>query len=342
MMAAHNPQYLDTAWALGIRYFDTAMVYIRGKSEQHVAQWLTQHPERRKELFLVNKSMPHNGPQDLLGDIDARLKSCATDYIDLLFIHGMGPGYGGEDSVNWLKSKELKDAVEQLKKSGKIRLFGFSCHDKQKARYLQAAAEGGFIDAIMVAHCPALPISDEFNRALDACQKAGVGLISMKQMKPLKNLPKRLPEFDKLGLTAHQALLHACWSDERFASVCSQMENLEEMNENAAAARAFKKPLTPDQIKLLGQTAVASLPTMCPNCDGRCIEACGRQLALNDIARFVTYYERDGNLEAREYYQALAAELRNPKGADLAAARHACLAGLDFAAILEKAQRYFA
>ena len=60
------------------------------------------------------------------------------------------------------------------------------------------------------------------NRALDACYKRGIGLISMKQVAGNMNLDEiamQLPELAAKGLTPYQALLHAIWSDERFASV---------------------------------------------------------------------------------------------------------------------------
>ena len=83
MMSAHNPQYLDIAWKLGIRYFDTAKVYINGKSELHVAEWLQRYPERREELFLVSKEPAGGGPEELLTSIDQRLERCGTDYLNL-------------------------------------------------------------------------------------------------------------------------------------------------------------------------------------------------------------------------------------------------------------------
>jgi aryl-alcohol dehydrogenase-like predicted oxidoreductase len=342
MMGAHSPQYLDMAWSMGIRYFDTADCYIGGKSEQNVAQWLKRYPERRKELFLVTKDHPRGGPQELLKMIDTRLERCGTDYIDLFFIHGLGPKeYSG--ALDWPKNAELKAVAEQLKKSGKVKLFGFSCHDGQAPQMLQAAAEGGFIDAIMVAYNPFMNPTDELNRALDACAKAGIGLVSMKEMRALGEVPKRLPEFDKLGLTTHQAVLHAVWSDERIASICSNIENTQQMTENTQAARSYKTPLALAYVQLLRETALACRPSMCPNCDGRCARAAGAEhLPLNDLARFVTYYEREGDLSARELYQALAEEHRLAKGADLEAAQHACLCNLDFAAIVKKAERYFA
>src|ERR1017187_2052038 len=44
MMAAMSPDYLDIAWSLGIRYFDTAKSYLNGKSEPIFAQWLAKYP----------------------------------------------------------------------------------------------------------------------------------------------------------------------------------------------------------------------------------------------------------------------------------------------------------
>ena len=47
---------------------------------------------------------------------------------------------------------------------------------------LQAAAEGGIVDAIMLQYTPWLDKESPLNRALDACWKKGIGLISMKQI----------------------------------------------------------------------------------------------------------------------------------------------------------------
>jgi aryl-alcohol dehydrogenase-like predicted oxidoreductase len=341
MMNALNPQYLDIAWANGIRYFDTADCYIGGKSEKYVAEWIAAHPDERKNLFLVTKDHPKT--IDAIPDmVDKRLDACGTDYVDLFFIHGIGPRSYGKESLEWPKSDELKKVAESLKKSGKVKLFGFSCHDKQKAEYLQAAADGGFIDAIMVAFSPASPLSDDFQKSLDACAKAGVGLVCMKEMRPFAKAPKRNPEFDALGITTQQAALQAVWSDGRFASICSSMENVEQIKENSEAARKYKNPLSPENLKKLGDIASACSPTLCPNCDGRCARAAGNEnLALDDISRYVTYYEQDGNIEAIEYYQALAAEARALRGTDLKAASEACLCKVDFERIAKSAEEYF-
>lgn len=342
MMAALSPQYLDIAWSMGIRYFDTADCYLGGKSETIIGEWIKKYPERRKELFLATKDHPKT-PEEMLQKIDTRLERCGTDYIDMMFIHGLNDREYGAGAFDIPKSKEWQAMAEQLKKSGKIRFFGFTCHDNTVARFLQSAAEGGFIDAVMLAYNPFFDKSDELDKALDACHEKGVGLVAMKTMRSVGDVPKRMPEFDKLGLTTHQAVLQACWNDERIASVCSMIDNVQMMQQNTEAARKYTGPLQAEQVELLRQLAMENQSAgMCPNCDGRCQKACGHDLAFNDIARFVSYYEKDGNLEARDMYLNLPEERRRAIRADLAAASDACLCKLDFAKILEKAERYFA
>ena len=345
MMSALNVDYVDLAWSMGIRYFDTADCYKGGqseKSEKIFAQWLAKYPERRKETFLVSKDHPKKGPEQLLTMIDNRLAACGTDYLDAFYIHQISPREYGEDSLNWPKSDAFKKVAEQLKSSGKVKMVGFSCHDGRLPEYLNAAAAGGFVDIIMLAFNPFYPKGGPLDKALDACHEKGIGLVAMKTMRNTKDVPKRLPEFDKLGLTTHQAVLQAAWSDPRISAICNSIENTDQMQAGTAAARSYKEPLKLAQIELLKETILAGRRTMCTGCPA-CEEASRRtDFAFQDIARFVTYYEQDGNIEARDYYAALAAEHRDSTKLDLAALRDACHFKTDYPEIIRRAERYFA
>ena len=342
MMAALSPDYLDIAWSMGIRYFDTADCYIHGQSEKIIAKWLAKYPERRKEIFLVSKDHPHQGPEQLLEMIDKRLAACGTTYLDAFYIHGLGPKEYGEDSLNWPKSDAYKKVAEKLKSSGKVKLVGFSCHDGRLPDYLNAAAQGGFIDIIMLAFNPFYPKGGPLDLALDAAHKAGIGLVAMKTMRSTKDVPKRLPELDKLGLTTHQAVLHSVWSDPRISSICNMIDNVDQMQASTAAARSYKEPLKFAHMELLKETMLVGRRTMCTGCPS--CEAFAKQtsFAFHDISRFVTYYEQDGNTEARDYYAALAAEHRDTSKVDLAALRDGCHFKTDYPEIIRRAERYFA
>jgi predicted aldo/keto reductase-like oxidoreductase len=341
-MPAYNADYLDLGWTMGIRYFDTAAGYGNGKDETQVAQFLAKYPERRKELFLVSKDHPRQGPEQLLTMIDNRLKKIGTEYLDLYFIHGINPREYGDDSLNWPKSDEFKKVAEKLKSSGKCKMVGFSCHDARKAEYLAAAAEGGFLDAIMVQYTPFFTKGDDFDKGLQACHDKGIGLIAMKTLRNASDVPKRLPEFDKLGLTTHQALLQAVWSDPRISAVCNRPQNADNMQSSVKASREYKGPLKTAQLDLLHQTILAGRPAFCPGCPSCNQLGAASMFAFTDIARYVMYYEQDGNVGARDLYEALPAAHRDASQVDLAALRDGCKFKTDYPEIMRRAERYFA
>lgn len=342
MMAALTPQYLDIAWSMGIRYFDTADCYKNGQSEKIIAKWLAKYPERRKEIFLVSKDHPRKGPEQLLEMIDRRLEACGTKYLDAFYIHGLGAGEYGPDAVNWPKSDAFKKVCEQLKSSGKVKMVGFSCHDGQLTEILNSAAAGGFVDIIMLKYNPFFTKGDAFDQALEKCHQAGIGLVAMKTMRDVQDVPKRLPEFEKLGLNVHQAKLHACWSDTRISAVCNMIENVDQMTASTAAARNYKAPLPVAQMTLLKETMLAGRRTMCTGCPACEAFTTQTALAFHDISRYVTYYEQDGNLDARNQYHALAPAQRSAANVDLAALRDACHFKTDYPEIMRRAERYFA
>ena len=340
-----SPDSLDRllrmGYASGIRYIDTADCY---GSEPGIAKWFESMPAgTRKEIFLATKDHPRT-PRELIARLDHRLAALKTDYVDLIFIHGIG----GRDKLDWPRSKEFKETAEAIKKSGKARFVGFSCHDPLKVEFLKSAAEGGFVDAIMVAYTPTwLDKGQEMDRALDACHKKGIGLVSMKQVsgnseKILKEVPKHVPSMQEKGLTGYQALLHAVWTDERISSSCVSMRNTDQLRENVQAARVFE-PLKQAEMDQLRNALLAAGPTFCANCDGSCSRAAGTEAPLGDLTRLLTYHDHYGfRSDARQLYSELDEAARDWKGADLEAARQACHSKLDFASLLPRVDRELA
>jgi predicted aldo/keto reductase-like oxidoreductase len=326
---------LALAWARGVRYVDTAKSY---GTEPAIGRWLQSKPEMRKDLFLVTKDHPGT-PGDLIRRLDERLAALQTDYVDLIFIHALGD-HDFATEVEWPRSREFKETAEAIRKSGKAKFVGFSTHHARRPEILQAAVEGGFVDAIMLQCNPWIAQEDAMNRALDACHKAGIGLISMKQVAGhwnLREIARRLPELKEKKLTPYQGLLHAIWSDERFSSVCVSMRNTDQIRENTQAAQGFQ-PMMRAQIDRLRDACIAAGPTLCASCDGRCGRAAGTTAELGNLTRLLTYHEHHGyRAEARRLYGELAEAARDWKGADLEAARQACPNHLDFASLLPRA-----
>ena len=330
---------LRTSYAQGVRVIDTADTY---GSEPGIATWMESDASIRKSIFLVTKDHPRE-PKDLIRQLDKRLETLRTDYVDLFFIHGIGSEYPAS-SLDWPKSLEMRRVVEAIKTSGKAKFVGFSCHDGKRAEYLEAAADGGFFDAVMIQNTAWLNKNTRLNKAIDRCHAAGIGLISMKQMAGpnpkdfLAQVAKKAPDLIARGISPYGALLHAIWTDERFATICVSMQNTEQVRENTHAAKTFS-PLKSVEIQQLRDAFLASNPTLCPDCDGRCSLAAGTTAPLGDLTRYLTYYERHGlRQKARAHYAQLPPESRDWSAADLDAAREACPARLDFASLLPRAQ----
>jgi predicted aldo/keto reductase-like oxidoreductase len=265
----------------------------------------------------------------------------------------LGDEHKLDDVLSMVKSQELRETAQSLRKSGKAKFIGFSTHHKDRAQIIQAAAEGGIVDAIMLQYHPWLDKDSPLNRALDACWKRGIGLISMKQIashyfgdKPkgdiLKDVVKKVPMLSERKLTPFQGLLHAIWSDERISCVCTSMCNTDQIRQNIDAAHRFEPVKTAD-IHRLRDVLIAAGPMMCADCDGRCSLAGGTKAELGNLTRFLTYHEHHGDRAfAREQYAKLTSERRDWSGADLEAARRACPNRLDFARLLPQVDRCLA
>ncbi|MBT4483723.1 MAG: hypothetical protein HOC71_08610 [Candidatus Latescibacteria bacterium] len=111
------------------------------------------------------------------------LKRLRTDYLDLF----MCPH--GTNSPEEVIIPEMHEALEKLKRDGKIRAFGLSAHN-DSGGILSAAVKTGFYDAVMIAYnvinadfC-AVPVREAYEN--------NVGVIAMKAARPV--YPGRKPK----------------------------------------------------------------------------------------------------------------------------------------------------
>lgn len=335
-----TPDYYDRAWDMGIRYFDMAESYRGGQTEREMAKWIARWPERRKDVFIATKDRPKQ-LADIPAMVDKRLAALKTDYLDWFLIHGISAREYGEGSYDWPKSAEFARIREDMIKTGKVRLMGFSCHDLQSDRYLHAAAEGGFVDAILMHSFPFHQAGDAADMAIQACHDAGIGLVGMKVMRNTRRVPRQLPEFEAQGLTTHQAALHALWSDERFSAAVIWMDNDEQMIENSAAVRKYEGPILAGQRDALEAAILAAGPAICPGCPACQATATQSGVDLNAVSRYVAYYDQDGSTEAREMYRALDPRQRDLSSLDLETLRLACFHHVDYPKIAQRASYFF-
>lgn len=336
----YGPRLLDFAYKSGIRCFDMGDFYAGYKAEIILGEWIRKR-KNRQEVFIVNKARTVE-PDAFVKRLDEALSKMQIDTLDAFFLHGIeDPQLPLDPDGAWSKLKE------RLIREKKIRFMGFSVHAEMASRIecLNNAAKSKWVDVVMVACDPALiRSSPDLNKALDACAKAGVGLVAMKTARGLGKAAEQ-PEtareaFRKLGYPPHVAMLAGIWSDERFAAACSEMPSIQMVEENAAAARSFRKPFDAQQWKVFDEAAQSLSRATCPGCDGSCRKAAGTQADLCTITRYLAYYRESGNRGlARDLYGQLSPVLRDWAGADFQAASRACRAHVDFESLIPMAER---
>lgn len=312
----------------GVTAIDTALSYGWGSSHRAVANFTKQIGDRKK-LWITSKS-GSGSPRGLLADADEALEELETDYLDLYFMHGI-------DDEDMLEKKYLQ-VGEKLRKAGKTRFFGFSCHDGNVAELLTKAAKVGGIDAILFRYNFRRYGDLALNRAMDACQKAGIGLIAMKTNGSVPHNLEKVVEFRSKNFTLGQAKLKSVWADDRIDSIVSEMDSIRVVRENVDAAKS-EKILAANEWHQLNQLAALTSHYACNGCSQFCEAAVGHQVAIADTLRYLMYHECYGKEErARELFRGIPEKARQFGQVDLAKASAVCPQGIDLATRLNHAK----
>lgn len=317
----------------GITYFDAAHVYSGGTNELAIGSFL-ERTQMRDRIWITSKSELKDpaGFEHTLGESLARMK---TPYVDMYYLHAV------EDPSVF--TAELRQKVEQLKKQKKLRFFGFSCHHGNVAELLSVAAKTPWVDSVMFRYNFRQYGNKELNQAIDACAKAGVGLIAMKTQGSAVSFEQQWQKFQQTGKwNKYQAVLKAVWADERITAAVSDMDSLEKIRENAAAARDPGKLGLIDTDELR-RYAMATRAIACDGCDHLCGAALAAPIPVATTLRYLMYHDSYGKRdEARALYQALPEAARRLDGVDFTKASAACPHGLDLDQHLKRAAHVLA
>lgn len=326
-----NDRRIDFALSYGANYIDTARKYAGGRSELGAGASL-RRLKARKKTWITSKTQKWTA-RGLEQDVAFSLDSLKTSYVDLYFLHQL-------DTLDPLDDKELIKKVEQLKKDGKIRFFGFSCHSGNVPELLRAAAKRSYIDAVMFRYNFRQYGDKELNLAIDAAAKADVGLIAMKTQGSEAGFRDAWKKFEQTGKwNKHQAVLKAVWADTRITAAVSHMEDMKQLKENLAAA-VDKSKLTALEHNALERYAEATRPYACHGCDHLCSAAVAAPVQVAQTLRSLMYHDGYGDPEkARRVFAELPEEARRLAGVDFSGANRACPHGVDVAQLMKRAAR---
>lgn len=145
---------LKAARDAGVNFFDTALAYGMGHSEQLLARAFG----KSREVIIASKVPPKNFiwpaqpgvplrdvfPKEyVLSSLDRTLKNLGREAVDLYQFHVWNDEWAGNEE--WLAT------VREIRSSGRARFLGISINDHQPANSLKALATG-LIDAVQVIY----------------------------------------------------------------------------------------------------------------------------------------------------------------------------------------------
>lgn len=324
---------LAEALRFGVNYFDTADCYGGGSGEIAVGNFL-ERAKKRDEVWITTKSDEHE-PDGLLRTLKTSFEKLKTDRVEMLYLHAL-------TDADYLSTAMAKTA-EKLKKEGKIKYFGFSCHGGNVDELLKKASSLSWIDSIMFKYNFRSYGEKALNAAMDACAKSNIGLIAMKTQGSEASFADAWKKFEKTGKwTKHQAVLKAVWADERITAAVSHMDTFEKLKENIAAA-IDKSKLGALEQDALQKYADATRHLACEGCDHHCNPAVDAPVQIGTTMRYLMYHDLYGETaKAKELFEKLPREAQRLAGIDFTKANAACPHGVDIATHMQRAARVLA
>jgi aryl-alcohol dehydrogenase-like predicted oxidoreductase len=167
---------VDSAYAAGINFIDTADSYAKGASERMVGKLIARHRERwvlatkvQNATIATDPNSGGGGRKWMTFELEASLKRLATDYIDVYYLHRDDLETPLEETVS-----TLGDFI----RAGKVRYLGLSNFDGWRiAEFVNTCRRLGVAQPIALQ-----PVYNAMNRSgevemFPACAYYGMGIV---------------------------------------------------------------------------------------------------------------------------------------------------------------------
>lgn len=171
--SADVAKLLNTYLDRGGNYIETAAGYGDGASERKIAKAVAH---RRDEYVLATKCHLRSA-EEAAPLIDRSLSNLQTDYVDILFMHGVQKP---EELEAILAPGGALEAAEKAREAGKARFIAISGHGRQDLMH-QAIARYPF-DVLMTGfnYFDRLNFPNVYEKMLPDANARGVGVLAMK------------------------------------------------------------------------------------------------------------------------------------------------------------------
>ena len=172
----HTREIIRRGLELGVNFYDTAIAYQSGTSEQYVGRALRDFA-KREDVVVATKFLPRtqeelstgvSGQQHIENMINASLKNLGMDYVDLYIYH----------MWDWQTPiYDILDGLNRVVKAGKARYIGISnCFAWQLAKANALAEKEGFSKFVSIQGHYNLLFREEEREMVPLCQEDNIAL----------------------------------------------------------------------------------------------------------------------------------------------------------------------
>lgn len=298
---------VDTFMSKGFTYFDTAYVYIGGKSEVALKEAVVDRYPR--DSFQCATKLPlwdQKSREELQEILDTSLQRAGLEYYDFYLLHAMS-------AERAQKADELRawDFMKQVKAQGKAKHIGFSFHDSAEALedILKNHPEMEFVQ-LQINYADWESDSVQSRKCYQVARKYNKPVIIMEPVKG-GSLATMTPEVQKLFKDANPDAsipswaIRYCASLEGIITVLSGMSNEEQLNDNVSYMEDFQ-PLTDSERQVVAKAVeiLNNTPTIpCTACK-YCVDGCPQKINIPGVFSAMNNYTLYNNLPgAKGSYQ---------------------------------------
>ena len=172
----HSREIIRRGLELGVNFYDTAIGYQRGTSEQYVGKALRDFA-KRDDVVVATKFLPRtpeeiasgvSGQQHIENMINTSLQNLGMDYVDLYIYH----------MWDWnTPIYDILDGLNRIAKAGKVRYIGISnCFAWQLAKANALAEKEGFEKFVSVQGHYNLIFREEEREMVPYCEEENIAL----------------------------------------------------------------------------------------------------------------------------------------------------------------------
>ncbi len=290
---------VDTFMQKGFTYFDTAYVYINGKSEVAAREALVKRYPR--DSFTIATKLPLwdnvETEEDMQKIFDTSMERLGVDYIDFYLLHAM-------DKTKFEKADKIGawDFIFKMKEQGKIRHCGFSFHDSADVldEALTKHPEAEFVQ-LQINYLDWESDNVQARKCYEVCLKHNKPIVVMEPIKGgslasmAESAQSVLTDANPDASVASWAVRY-CAGLDNIVTVLSGMSTQAQMDDNVSYMENFQ-PLSEDESATLNKAidALNAIPTIpCTACR-YCVDDCPQQINIPEIFKAMNGYKQFGN-----------------------------------------------